>query len=150
MCDGAALKLGKTNIHYFRSFCPFAHCWRIPTLMTRLCLKLPTCTRLTRLSMKPLLVAGHRSMPWDNHAPPLAAHCSCAIMIYEETRYTFNECFVFFLSVEINHGKGIDDYLWIFLCKTSVMEEIVVKCHKFSACWLAIPNDGNEIIVRNR
>jgi len=68
MCHGVVLNLAKNkpNIHYFRCFCQSAHCWRIPIPMTRLCLKLHICTRLTGPSMKPPHAAGHRSTPWGD------------------------------------------------------------------------------------
>jgi len=42
----------------------YAHCWLIQILMTHLFRKLLICTKLTGPSMRPLLAAGPRSMPW--------------------------------------------------------------------------------------
>lgn len=47
-----------------RCSCQSVHCSRTRTLMTLLCLRLLTCTRLIGPSTSPLLAPGRRSMPW--------------------------------------------------------------------------------------
>jgi hypothetical protein len=48
----------------YRCSCQSVHCSRTRTLMTLLCLRLLTCTRLIGPSTSPLLAPGRRSMPW--------------------------------------------------------------------------------------
>lgn len=51
-------------LSHFRCCFLYAHCWLIQILMTHLFRKLLICTKLTGPSMRPLLAAGPRSMPW--------------------------------------------------------------------------------------
>lgn len=106
------------NIYYIRSFCRFAHCWRTPTPMIHLCLKLHTCTRPIGPSTKLQLAAGHRSMPWvDDHARLSCSKLQRYHNLCKRVKDILNEfeCFLLLL-VELNAGKGPSSHLWIFLC----------------------------------
>lgn len=76
----------------FRYYCPYVHCWQTQIQMILSCQKLPTCTRLTGPNMRPPLVAGHRSTPWDDtedNLCPFPKHFVTLVSLFSSFPFLF-------------------------------------------------------------
>lgn len=91
-CDPSEITQNFVFWVVFRYYCPYVHCWQTQIQMILSCQKLPTCTRLTGPNMRPPLVAGHRSTPWDDtedNLCPFPKHFVTLVSLFSSFPFLF-------------------------------------------------------------